>query len=123
MCPSGFYPSVDMIPKKGVSDSVRSLSATPKARSVRGKVTLMLLPPSTSTFFTLLSRITRSTRSGYLLGRNLQSPTLGPAPHLRDVVEYSDICSFVVELLAGEVLPLAWSARRRRWEMIPISPR
>jgi hypothetical protein len=30
---------------------------TPKPRSVRGKVTLMLLPPSTSTFFTLLSRI------------------------------------------------------------------
>jgi hypothetical protein len=28
--------------------------------------TLMLLPPSTNTFFTLLSRITGSTRSGYL---------------------------------------------------------
>jgi hypothetical protein len=30
------------------------------------KVTLMLLPPSTNAFFTLLSRITGSTRSGYL---------------------------------------------------------
>jgi hypothetical protein len=49
--------------------------------------------------------------------------TLGPAPQLHDVVEYSGVCSFVVELLAGEVLPSAWSARRRRWEMIPISPR
>jgi hypothetical protein len=32
------------------------------------KVTLMLLPPSTNTFFTLLSRITESTRNGYLPG-------------------------------------------------------
>jgi hypothetical protein len=32
------------------------------------KVTLMLLPPSTNTFFTLLSRITVLTRSGYLPG-------------------------------------------------------
>jgi hypothetical protein len=40
----------------------------PKPWSVRGKVTLMLLPPSTSTFFTPLSRITESTRSGYLPG-------------------------------------------------------
>jgi hypothetical protein len=44
MCPSGYSPSVGTIPKKGVSDSVRSLSATPKARSVWGKVTLMLHP-------------------------------------------------------------------------------
>jgi hypothetical protein len=36
--------------------------------SFRGKVTLMLLPPSTNTFFTLLSWITRSMRSGYLPG-------------------------------------------------------
>jgi hypothetical protein len=28
----------------------------------------MLLPPSTNTFFTLLSQITGSTRSGYLPG-------------------------------------------------------
>jgi hypothetical protein len=34
----------------------------------RGKVTLMLLPPSTNTFFTLLSRIIGSTRSRYLPG-------------------------------------------------------
>jgi hypothetical protein len=54
------------MPKKGVSDSWSSLSATPKPKSVRGKVMLMLLPPSTNTFFTLLSRITGSTRSGYL---------------------------------------------------------
>jgi hypothetical protein len=33
-----------------------------------GKVTLMLLPPSTNTFFTRLSRITGSTSSGYLPG-------------------------------------------------------
>jgi hypothetical protein len=33
-----------------------------------GKVTLMLLPPSTNTFFTLLSRITGSMRSEYLPG-------------------------------------------------------
>jgi hypothetical protein len=33
-----------------------------------GKVMLMLLPPSTNTFFTLLSRIIGSTRSGYLPG-------------------------------------------------------
>jgi hypothetical protein len=44
------------------------LRGTPKPWSVRGKVTLMLLPPSTNTFFTLLSRITGSTRSGYLHG-------------------------------------------------------
>jgi hypothetical protein len=31
-------------------------------------VTLMLLPPSTNTFFTLLSQIIGSTRSGYLPG-------------------------------------------------------
>jgi hypothetical protein len=41
---------------------------------------------------------------------------LDPAPQLRDVAEYSGVCSFVAGLLAGEVLPLAWSARRRRWE-------
>jgi hypothetical protein len=33
-----------------------------------GKVTLMLLLPSTNTFFTLLSWITGSMRSGYLSG-------------------------------------------------------
>jgi hypothetical protein len=33
-----------------------------------GKVTLMLLPPSTNTFFTQFSRITGSTRSGYWPG-------------------------------------------------------
>jgi hypothetical protein len=33
-----------------------------------GKVMLMLLPPSTKTFFTWLSQITGSTRSGYLPG-------------------------------------------------------
>jgi hypothetical protein len=36
----------------------------PKPRSVQGKVMLMLLPPSTNTFFTLLSRITGSTMLG-----------------------------------------------------------
>jgi hypothetical protein len=41
---------------------------TPKPWSVRGTVTLMLLPPSTNTFFTLLSRITGFTRRGYLPG-------------------------------------------------------
>jgi hypothetical protein len=51
MCPSGYYPSVGTMPNKGVSDSWSSLSATPKPKSVRGKVTLMLLPPSTNTFF------------------------------------------------------------------------
>jgi hypothetical protein len=40
----------------------------PRAWSVQGKVTLMLLPPSTNIFFTQLSRITRSTSSGYLPG-------------------------------------------------------
>jgi hypothetical protein len=54
--------------EKGVSDSWSSLSVIPKPRSVRGKVTLMLLPPSTNTFFTLISRITGPMRSGYLLG-------------------------------------------------------
>jgi hypothetical protein len=39
-----------------------------QALEFRGKVTLMLLPPSTNTFFTLLSRIIESTRSGYLPG-------------------------------------------------------
>jgi hypothetical protein len=68
MCPSSYSPSVGTMPKKGVSDSWSSLSATPKLKSVRGKVTLMLLPLSTNTFFTLLSQITRSTRSGYLPG-------------------------------------------------------
>jgi hypothetical protein len=48
---------------------------------------------------------------------------MGPVPQPRDVTEYSDVCSFVAELLAGEVLPLAWLAHRRRWEMTPISPR
>jgi hypothetical protein len=68
MCPSGYSPSVDTMPNKGVSDSWRSLSATPKPKSVRGKVTLMLLLLSTNTFFTLISWITGSTRSGYLPG-------------------------------------------------------
>jgi hypothetical protein len=47
---------------------VELLEVNPKPWSVWGKVTLMLLPPSTNTFFTLLSRITGSTRSGYLPG-------------------------------------------------------
>jgi hypothetical protein len=47
---------------------------------------------------------------------------LGPAPQLHDVTEYSGVGSSIVELLAGEVLPLAWLARRRRWEMTPLSP-
>jgi hypothetical protein len=42
---------------------------------------------------------------------------LGLAPQLRDVTEYSGIGSSVAELLAEEVLPLAWLARHRRWEM------
>jgi hypothetical protein len=44
MCPSGYSPSVGTMPKKGVFDLVRSLIAIPRAWSVRGKVTLMLLP-------------------------------------------------------------------------------
>jgi hypothetical protein len=32
------------------------------------------------------------------------------------------VCSSVAELLAGEILPLAWLVRHRRWEMTPISP-
>jgi hypothetical protein len=36
---------------------------------------------------------------------------LGPAPQPRDVAEHSDVCSFVVVLYAGEVLPLAQSTR------------
>jgi hypothetical protein len=48
--------------------------------------------------------------------------TLGPVPQPRDVAEYFGVCSFVAKLLAGEVLPLAWLARSRRWEMTPISP-
>jgi hypothetical protein len=47
---------------------------------------------------------------------------LGPAPRPRDVAEHSGVCSFFVVLHAGEVLPLVRSARRRRWEMISISP-
>jgi hypothetical protein len=38
----------------------------------------------------------------------------GPAPQPRDVAEHSGIYSFVAALHAGEVLPLAWSAHRRR---------
>jgi hypothetical protein len=78
MCPSGYSPSVGTMPKKGVSDSVRSLSVTPKPMSVWGKVTLMLLPPSTSTFFTLLSRITRSTRSEVLARMVEVKPLIHP---------------------------------------------
>jgi hypothetical protein len=47
---------------------------------------------------------------------------LGSAPQLHDVVEYSGVCSFIAELLVGEVLPLAWLAHRQRWETTPISP-
>jgi hypothetical protein len=47
---------------------------------------------------------------------------LGPAPQPRDVAEHSGVCSFGVVLHAREVLPLARSARRQRWEMTPISP-
>jgi hypothetical protein len=65
---SRYSPLVGTMPKKGVSDSWSSLRGTPKLWSIRGKVTLMLLPPSTNTFFTLLSRITGSTRSGCLPG-------------------------------------------------------
>jgi hypothetical protein len=43
---------------------LRSSMATPRAWSVQRKVTLMMIPPSTNTFFTRLSRITRSTSSG-----------------------------------------------------------
>jgi hypothetical protein len=48
---------------------------------------------------------------------------MGLVPQPRDVAEYSGVCSFVAELLAGEALPLARSARCRRWETTPISPR
>jgi hypothetical protein len=37
MSPSGYSPSVDTMPKKGVSDSVKSLSATPKPRTRTGE--------------------------------------------------------------------------------------
>jgi hypothetical protein len=48
---------------------------------------------------------------------------LGPAPQLRDVVENSGVGSSIAELLAKEVLPPTWLARRRRWEMTLLSPR
>jgi hypothetical protein len=48
---------------------------------------------------------------------------LGPAPWPHDVTEHSDIYSFIAVLHTGEVLPLARSTHRRRWDMIPISPR
>jgi hypothetical protein len=48
---------------------------------------------------------------------------LGPAPQPRDVAEYSGVGSFIAMLHAREALPPARSTRRRRWEMIPISPR
>jgi hypothetical protein len=38
----------------------------------------------------------------------------GPAPQPRDVAEHFGVCSFVAALHAGDVLPLAWSAHRRR---------
>jgi hypothetical protein len=47
----------------------------------------------------------------------------GPGPKPRDVAKHSSVCSFITELHAGEVLPLAWSAHRRRWETTPIFPR
>jgi hypothetical protein len=37
-----------------------------------------------------------------------------PIPWPRDVAVHSGVCSFVVTLHAGEVLPPAWSAHRRR---------
>jgi hypothetical protein len=43
------------MPKKGVSDSWSSLSATPKPKSVWGKVTLMLLPRPLILFYPTLS--------------------------------------------------------------------
>jgi hypothetical protein len=79
MCPSDYSPLVGTMPKKGVFDSWSSLSATPKPRSVRGKVTLMLLPLSTNTFFTLLSQITGSTRSRYFPGMIEVEPLIRPS--------------------------------------------
>jgi hypothetical protein len=66
------------------------------------------------------------THRGFLLFLKLHpeiQAALGPVPQPRDVVECSSVCSFVTELLAGEALPLALSACRRRWETTPISPR
>jgi hypothetical protein len=42
---------------------------------------------------------------------------------LHGVAEHFDVGSFVSELLAEEVLPQARLVRRRRWGMIPLSPR
>jgi hypothetical protein len=47
----------------------------------------------------------------------------GPVPQPRDVAAHSGVCTFVAVLHAGEVLPLVWSAHRRRWETTPICPR
>ena len=46
-----------------------------------------------------------------------------PVPQPHDVSARSGVCSSIVTLHTGEVLPLAWLARRRRWETTPISPR
>jgi hypothetical protein len=56
------------------------------------------------------SFLSRLVRQEFLLLPRLHPgirAALGPAPHPRDVVEYSSVCSSVAELLAGEVLPLA----------------
>jgi hypothetical protein len=47
----------------------------------------------------------------------------GPVPQPCDVAAHSGVCSFVAALHVGEVPPLVWSARHRRWETTPISPR
>jgi hypothetical protein len=46
---------------------------------------------------------------------HLFTPPLG-------ALKYSGVSSSVGELLAEEVLPQAWLARRRRWEMILLTP-
>jgi hypothetical protein len=42
---------------------------------------------------------------------------------LHDVAEHYGVGSFVGELLTEEVLPHARLVHRRRWGMIPLSPR
>jgi hypothetical protein len=104
MCPSGYSPSVGTMPKKVVSNSWSSLSVTPKLKSVRGKVTLMLLPPSTNTFFTLLSRITELTRSGYCrcFGSD-RTPGVAPQGVFRSRTVSTTVAKWFVPIARGTV--------------------
>jgi hypothetical protein len=82
---------VEIMSKKGVFDSCSSVTEIPSASRVWVKVTLMLLPPSISTFLTRLSLITRLTSRRYLLGCSKlshwssQLKVIGVSDHLYDV--------------------------------------